>query len=46
MNEEEVTACDLDDAEEWNAAAADMKAREGAWEDNGCRPMDGYEEIV
>ena len=45
MNEEAMTY-DLDDAEEWAAAAADMKAREGAWEDNGCRPLNGYEEIA
>lgn len=34
---------ELDDAGEWDAAMADMKAREGAWEDNACRPVDGYE---
>lgn len=34
--------CAIDDAQEWDAAMAAMKAHEGAWEDNGCHPFDGY----
>ena len=34
-----------DDSGEWDVAAADMMAREGAWEDNGCRTLDGHEEL-
>jgi hypothetical protein len=33
------------DAAAEEAALADMKRREGEWEDNGCRPLTGYEPI-